>query len=101
MQWLVGPLQLSLPPTPAQTSSYATGNITFVAVKRSIPRGCRNNYRPCWDAGYERLYQAFLRASLSKASSTAASALLARLDDKRRERWSEAVNTIDFTHLTT
>ena len=73
-------------------------NTIFAAAKASVPRGRRNNYRPCWDAECEDLYQTFLGASPGEASSTAASALLARLDEKRKERWSEAVNTIDFTH---
>ena len=73
-------------------------NAIFAAAKTSIPRGRRNNYRPCWDAECETLYQTFLEASLGEASSTAASALLARLDDKRRDRWSEVINNIDFAH---
>ena len=32
-------------------------------------------------------------------SSRAATALLARFDRKRRDRWSEAVQNIDFSHL--
>ena len=31
-------------------------------------------------------------------SSLAATALLAKLDRKRRDRWSEAVRSIDFSH---
>ena len=74
-------------------------NTIIAAVKRSIPRGRRKNYRPCWDAKCEQLYQTFLRAPQGEARNTAASTLLARLHDKRTERWSEAVNTIDFTHI--
>ena len=73
-------------------------NTIIAAAKRSIPRDRRKNYRPCWDAECEQLYQTFLRASQGKATHIAASTLLTRLHDKRRERWSEAVNTIDFTH---
>ena len=46
----------------------------------------------------EQLYQTFLRAPQGEATDIAASTLLARLDDKRRERWSEAVNTINSIH---
>ena len=70
----------------------------FAAAKISVPRGRRNNFHPCWDAECENLYQSFLGASQGGASSTAASALLARLDEKRKERWSETVSNIDFTH---
>ena len=30
------------------------------AAKKTIPRGYRNNYVPCWDAEYESLYRIFL-----------------------------------------
>ena len=73
-------------------------NAIFAAAKNSIPRGRRNNYRPCWDKECENLYQAFLQAPQGEAASVAASALHNHLDERRRQRWSEAVNTIDFTH---
>ena len=75
-------------------------NIIIHVVKKSIPRGRRKNYRPCWDAECEALYQAFLRTPQGEGSNTAASALLARLDKRRRKRWSEAVHAIDLTHTT-
>ena len=53
---------------------------------------------PCWDAECENLYQMFLQSPEGSDSSRAASALLSRLDRKRRDRWSEAVQTIDFSH---
>ena len=31
------------------------------AAKKTIPRGYRNNYIPCWDAECESLYKTFLR----------------------------------------
>ena len=40
----------------------------------------------------------FLQSPEGSDSSRAASALLFRLDRKRRDRWSEAVQTIDFSH---
>ena len=59
----------------------------------------RNNYRLCWDEEYEYLYLVvFLQAGQGEATSTAASALLSRLDKKRKKCWYEAVNSIDFTH---
>ena len=42
----------------------------------------------------------FLQLPEGSDSSRAASALLSRLDRKRRDRWSEAVQTIDFSHST-
>ena len=73
-------------------------NTIIHAAKKSIPCGRRKNYRPCWDAECEALYQAFLRAPQDEGSNTAASVLLTRLNKRRRKRWSEAVNAIDFTH---
>ena len=73
-------------------------NTIIHAAKKLIPRGRRKNYRPCWNAECEALHQAFLRVLQGESSNTVASASLARLDIKRRKRWSEAVNAIDITH---
>ena len=55
-------------------------------------------YRPCWDSECKNLYQTFLQYPEGCESSIAATALLARLERKRRNRWSEAVENIDFSH---
>ena len=68
------------------------------AAKKTIPRGYRNNYISCWDAECESLYKTFLQSPQGSDSSLAATALLAKLDRKRRDRWSEAVRSIDFSH---
>ena len=73
-------------------------NAISTAAKKYIPRGRRNDHIPCWDAECENLYQMFLQSPEECDSSRAASALLSRLDRKRRDRWSEAVQTIDFSH---
>ena len=44
------------------------------------------------------LYKTFLQSPQENDSSLAATALLAKLDRKRRDRWSEAVRSIDFSH---
>ena len=46
----------------------------------------------------ENLYTAFLQSPEGSDSNRAAAALLVRLDKKRRNRWSDAVQTIDFSH---
>ena len=66
--------------------------------KNSIPRGCRNNHIPCWDAASENLYRTFLQSLEGSDSNEAATALLLRLNKKRRDGWSEAVQTIGFSH---
>ena len=68
------------------------------AAKKTIPRGYRNNYISCWDAECESLYKTFLQSSQGDDSSLAATSLLSKLDRKRRDRWSEAVRSIDFSH---
>ena len=67
-------------------------------MKKFIPRGRRNNRIPCWDTECENLYQTFLQYPEGHESSRAATALFAKLDKKRRNRWSEAVQNIDFSH---
>ena len=73
-------------------------NAISTAAKKCIPHGQRNNRIPCWDAECENLYQTFMQYHEGHKSSRAAAALLARLDRKRRNRWSEAVQNIDFSH---
>ena len=68
------------------------------AAKKTIPRGYRNNYISCWDAECESVDRTFLQTLQGDDSSLAATALLAKLDRKRRDRWSEAVQSIDFSH---
>ena len=68
------------------------------AAKKTIPRGYQNNYISCWDAECESLYETFLQSPQGDDSSLAATVLLAKLDRKRRDRWSEAVRSIDFSH---
>ena len=69
------------------------------AAKKTIPRGYRNNYIPCWDAECESFYKTFLQSPQGDDSSLAATALLAKLDRKRRDRWSEAVGALTFHTL--
>ena len=54
-------------------------------AKKTIPCGYRNNYIPCWDAECEFLYKTFLQSPQGDDSNLAATALLAKLDRKRRD----------------
>ena len=67
------------------------------AAKKTIPRGYRNNYIPCWDTECESLYKTFLQSPQGDDSDLATTALLAKLDRKRRDRWSEAVGSTPHT----
>ena len=68
------------------------------AAKKTIPRGYRNNYISCWDVECKSLNKTFLQSPQVDDSSLAATALLSKLDKKRRDRWSEVVRSIDFSH---
>ena len=68
------------------------------AAKQCIPRGRRKNYVPCWCKECETLYRSFTRAPVGTDSDRTASVLLSRLQQKKQERWEEAVNSIDFSH---
>ena len=68
------------------------------AAEKAIPRGYRNNYILCWDAECESVYKTFLQSTQGGDSSLAATALLAKLDRKRRDLCSEAIRSIDFSH---
>ena len=56
-----------------------------------MPRGRRNYRVPRWDAECKNLFQTLLQYPKGHESSRAVTALLARLDRKRKDRWSEAV----------
>ena len=73
-------------------------SVIRTAAKNSIPLVRRNNLIPCWDAECENLYRTFLQWPKGSNSNGAATALLFRLDKKLRDRWFEAVQTIDFLH---
>ena len=51
-----------------------------------------------WDKECETLYLSFIRTPVGTDSDRAASSLLSRLEQKKHERWEEAVNSIDFSH---
>ena len=78
--------------------AYHFCNAISTAAKKCLQRGRRNNRIPCWDAECENLCQTFLQYPEGHESSRTATALLARLDRKRRDRWSEAVQNIVFSH---
>ena len=72
---------------------------TSVTPLRKQPkRPTRNNYIPFWDAECKSFNKIFLQTPQGDDSSLAATALLAKLDRKRRDRWSKAVRSIDFSH---
>ena len=88
------------PDLPSMNQAYKCFcNAVSTAAKRCIPHGRQNNHIPCWDAEHKNLYQIFLQYPEGHDSSRAATASLATLDRKRRDRWSEVVQNIDFSHF--
>ena len=66
--------------------------------KRLSHAGIEITIFTCWDAECESLYKTFLQSPQGDDSSLDTTALLAKHDRKRRDRWSEAVRSIDFSH---
>ena len=94
-----GTKSLPAPDSKDLDSSYtAFCNMITNAGKQSIPRGFQRNYIPCWDDECQQLYEDHQSAATKEESDATASNLLARLDEKRQERWIETVEAIDFTH---
>ena len=65
------------------------------AAEQCIPLSRCKNYVPCWDKECKTLHRSFLRAPVGTDSDRAA---FSPLEDKKHERWEEAVNSIDFSH---
>ena len=74
------------------------GNIKKKVVTKIIQCSYQNNYIPCSDAECEFLYTNLLQSSQEDDSSLAATALFAKLDNKQKDQWSEAVWSINFSH---
>ena len=98
---LTNKLAKSIPPPESQNIDQVYQcfcKVISTAAKKCIPRGRRSNHIPCWDAECEDLYQHFLQSLGGPDSDRAATALLTRLNGKRRNCWSETVRNIDFSH---
>ena len=70
----------------------------LAAAKKNIPRGVRKAYVPCWDDECEDLLRAYAEAQTNEDRDKATNELFCRLNEKRRQRWTETVESIDFTH---
>ena len=62
------------------------------------PTWLSKNYVSCVVNECETLYHSFIQAPVGTDSDRAASSLLFRLEQKKQERWEEAVKSIDFSH---
>ena len=74
----------------------------FSAVKKTIPRGRRRNYTPCWNEECESLYKGFTACTKTRVRKDCFCfvAKTRRREDSLdpSKRWNEAVQSIDFTH---
>ena len=68
------------------------------ASMRSIPRGYRRHYIASWDDECNKLYDTFLTSACSEEAFATGSNLMDHHDEKRRLRWEDTVQGIDFTH---
>ena len=67
------------------------------AAKRSIPRGARKEYIPCWDSSKAALYKEATQANDYAKRRRAGEKLLAELSKDREQRWIDTVEKTDFT----
>ena len=61
--------------------------------KKSIPRGYRKEFIPCWNEKSDRLYAELQHTE----SQETAKKLLKSLDEARKARWCQAMESMDFT----
>jgi len=86
------------PSSNADTAYSAFCQLLHSSARMSIFRGCRRQYIPTWDSECDQRYNAFLMAKSRVDCDFKAEELTSCLDRKRRERWIESVEGIDFTH---
>ena len=82
----------------ADTTSTAYCNMLICAAKKNIPRGFNKHYIPGWDDSCNHLLHEHQQASTNEDIDTTATAPLQMLDEVRRARWTEVVESVDFTH---
>lgn len=63
-------------------------------AKKHIPRGLRKQFIPGWDQTCNELYAEFQRSK----DNNVADELINNLDSKRKQRWREKTENLDFTH---
>lgn len=79
-----------IPPTPKNYDRF--NNLIISIAKKSVPRGYRKKYIPCWNEDSDRLYAEFQGSE----NPEVAKELLKSLDEARKQRWVETVKNIDI-----
>ena len=89
-------------PNPQADDVYATYtaycNMLICAAKKNIPRDFNKHYIPGWDDSCNHLLREHQQATTKEDIVTTATALHHKLDEVRRARWTEVVESVDFTH---
>ena len=73
-------------------------NMLICAAKKSIPCEFNKHYIPGWDDSCNHLLREHQQATTKEDIDTTATALLHKLDEVRRAKWTEVVESVDFTH---
>ena len=73
-------------------------NATISAAKKSIPRGRRAKHTPCWNDECKKLFQTSHQPGQMPNKLYQLTALISKMDQNKKERWTEAVKFIDFKH---
>jgi hypothetical protein len=80
---------------PARSDTYDRfSNAIIAAAKRHIPRGFRKDYVPGWNERCDDLYDEY---NLTH-DRPLADQLLQELNDQRKKKWEQKVESADFTH---
>uniref|UniRef100_H3AH60 Endonuclease/exonuclease/phosphatase domain-containing protein n=1 Tax=Latimeria chalumnae TaxID=7897 RepID=H3AH60_LATCH len=88
----------TLPPPDINNSYLAFCDGISAASNSYISQGIRKTFIPGWDPECEHLDDTFRNAPNAEEASNIASQLKSRLDETRKTRWQETVESINFTH---
>lgn len=81
-----------IPATPLNYDRF-TGLLS-TAAQKSIPRGARKEYTPCWTKECSELLHNFNEHGDNQTEDK----LISLLDEERKKRWHETVENLNFTH---
>lgn len=81
-----------IPPLPSNYDRFV--GLIIASAKKTIPRGFRKEYIPCWNEDSDRLYNEFC----TNESQETADELLLSLDEARKQEWASSVGNMDFKH---
>ena len=67
-------------------------------AKQSISRGRKKSYISIWDQESQKKYNKFVNAQIPTEANCKVSNLIDHLNQNRRQRWEDPVESIDFSH---